>query len=303
MTVSRKKHLYTVYILGSIILLLGVVLLSLIWSFFPFFKNQILPPDAYVAQPYLKEEEIVVIVDDTADIQHEESVTVLPVETVLFQYVEVTDSCDIHYEGDCLLVRTGPGTNFPVVSRLRNHVVLKVDGKVERDGMTWYKIAFDEYLRYPERVQSDWYIAAPFVEVLFDEGDKTIDADGATSSQRIIVDRAEQMLYAYDGDELFMETSISTGLELSPTPRGTFTIFKKTPSRYMQGPLPGFTDTYDLPGVPWNLYFTHQGAVIHGTYWHDSFGSPYSHGCVNLRPEDARKLYAWAELGAKVIVQ
>ena len=64
----------------------------------------------------------------------------------------------------------------------------------------------------------------------------------------------------------------------------------------MQGPLPGIPGNqyYDLPGVPWNLYFTQEGAVIHGAYWHDSFGSRYSHGCVNLAPEDARKLYGWA---------
>ena len=102
-----------------------------------------------------------------------------------------------------------------------------------------------------------------------------------------------------------MEVYISTGLEFTPTPRGTFTVFKKTPSRYMQGPLPNLPDNqyYDLPGVPWNLYFTHGGAVIHGAYWHNSFGKPYSHGCVNLSPEDARKLYDWAELGTKVIVE
>ncbi|MCR4306356.1 MAG: L,D-transpeptidase, partial [Candidatus Yonathbacteria bacterium] len=89
-----------------------------------------------------------------------------------------------------------------------------------------------------------------------------------------------------------------------PTPRGTFTIFKKTPSRYMQGPIPDIADQYyDLPGVPWNLYFTHEGAVIHGAYWHDSFGSAYSHGCVNLPPEQARKLYNWADLGTGVIVK
>ena len=90
------------------------------------------------------------------------------------------------------------------------------------------------------------------------------------------------------GEELAMEIDISTGLELTPTPRGTFTVFRKTPSRYMQGPLPGIAnDYYDLPGVPWNLYFTEQGAVIHGAYWHDSFGSPYSHGCVNADPKTA----------------
>lgn len=73
-------------------------------------------------------------------------------------------------------------------------------------------------------------------------------------------------------------------MELSPTPKGEFIIFRKTPSRYMQGPIPEITGSnyYDLPGVPWNLYFTHGGAVIHGAYWHTSFGEEYSHGCVNL---------------------
>ena len=104
---------------------------------------------------------------------------------------------------------------------------------------------------------------------------------------------------------LFMETTISTGLELTPTPRGTFTIFKKTPSRYMQGPLPYLTVSryYDLPGVPFNLYFTEGGAVIHGAYWHDSFGSRYSSGCVNMRIDEARMLYSWATLGTTVTVR
>jgi lipoprotein-anchoring transpeptidase ErfK/SrfK len=112
------------------------------------------------------------------------------------------------------------------------------------------------------------------------------------------------MLYAYDGDTLYMQEAISTGLELTPTPRGVFTVYRMTPSRYMQGPIPGISDQYfDLPGVPWNLYFTPEGAVIHGAYWHDRFGSPWSHGCVNLPPEKAKKLYAWAEIGTKVVVQ
>ena len=73
----------------------------------------------------------------------------------------------------------------------------------------------------------------------------------------------------------------------------------------MQGPLPYLarSDYYDLPGVPWNLYFTQQGAVIHGTYWHNSFGEAYSHGCVNVRPNEAERLYHWAPLGTEVVVR
>lgn len=232
---------------------------------------------------------------------------VLPVEKMFFEYVRVTDGCGPFYEGECLRVRTGPGTEYPVISRLRNDVVLKVGGKVEREGVIWYKIIFDEWLRYPERLEGDWYVVADYVEILQDEGDKTTwdDGNATATNKKIIVDRSEQKLYAYEGESLFMEILISTGLELTPTPRGTFSVFKKTPSRYMQGPLPGLIDqqVYDLPGVPWNLYFTQEGAVIHGAFWHTSFGRPYSHGCVNVPPKEARELYTWTELGTKVIIR
>ncbi len=138
-----------------------------------------------------------------------------------------------------------------------------------------------------------------------DDGDHlTQKGDVYTGTKRIVVDISEQTLYAYDGDTLFMQELISTGLEFTPTPKETFHIFKITPSRFMQGPIPGVSEqVYDLPGVPWNLYFTKDGAVIHGSYWHDHFGKPWSHGCVNLSPVNAKKLYAWVELGTPVIVQ
>jgi hypothetical protein len=252
--------------------------------------------------PYLKQTEVIVI---APEVETEEAI-VVPIDETLFEYVEVIDGCDIHFEGDCLLVRSGPGTEFDAVARLRNDMVLKIDGSVTREGMMWYKVVFDEWLRYPERLESDWYVAADYVSVLYDEGDKTIwEHDTATTTKQIVVDLSEQTLTATQDGETYMCADISTGLALTPTPRGTFTVFKKTPSRYMQGPLPGLPSdqSYDLPGVPWNLYFTHGGAVIHGAYWHDSFGSAYSHGCVNLLPEEAKKLYLWADLGIDVVVQ
>ncbi len=302
-TVSRKKHRQTVASLSGAIFILATICLGLIFMELDAFDPpKSTPPPTATSSPdnYLREEEVIIIETDTG------SAATLPVESVLFEYVAVTDSCGPHFEGDCLVVRNGPGSDYAIVSRVRNGVVLKVGGKVEHDGTTWYKIVFDEWLRYPERITSDWYIAADYVDVLYDEGDRTTwDNDYSTTSKEIVVDRSEQKLYAYDGETLFMETSISTGLALTPTPRGSFTVFKKTPSRYMQGPLPGLPSDqyYDLPGVPWNLYFTHDGAVIHGTYWHDSFGRPYSHGCVNLAPSDAQKLYLWADLGTTVTVR
>ncbi|NTV44507.1 MAG: L,D-transpeptidase family protein [Candidatus Yonathbacteria bacterium] len=252
--------------------------------------------------PFPRDEEVV-IVEPKKEGDIEE---ILPVKKVLFEYIEVTDGCGLHFEGECLLVRSGPGSDYPVVSRLRSGIVLKISGKVEREGRVWYKIVFDEWVRYPERITGDWYVAADYVRILLDEGiltSDTVDKTIPPPDKRIIVNRTTQTLSAYEGDTLFMEEKISTGLELTPTPAGTFSIFRKTPSRYMQGPIPNVSDQYyDLPGVPWNLYFTHGGAVIHGAYWHDSFGVRYSHGCVNLPLDKARVLYAWADLGTRVTV-
>lgn len=233
--------------------------------------------------------------------------TIIPIATgpTLFHYIEVVDGCGPQWQGTCVNLRTGPGTEYPVHTKLRTGVVLKVADTVIVDGHTWYKIGFATGLRYPERVTGDLYVAADFVQLFTDEGDKVSYAGAVIeNSKRIVVDVSEQVLYAYDGDELFMQESISTGKEFTPTPRGTFIIFKKTPSRYMQGPVPGVSDDYyDLPGVPWDLYFTHGGAVIHGAYWHENFGQPWSHGCVNLPSQRAKQLYLWADVGTPVTVQ
>ena len=287
-------------LLLAVVVFLGVPVLQGIW-------NNASPTIPQPTTDYLETQEMVVV--QVATTSHSLSTTtlMLPINNVLFEYVEVIDGCDIHFEGDCLNARSGPGTDFSVQRQLRNGIVLKVGGSVERDGELWYRIVFDEFIRYPERMAGDWYVHSDYVSVLYDEGDKTSWEDGVATStnKRIVVNRSEQVLRAYDGDAFFLEAAISTGLELTPTPRGTFTIFKKTPSRYMQGPLPNLADrqVYDLPGVPWNLYFTQGGAVIHGAYWHDSFGTTYSHGCVNLPVDIARILYQWADLGTQVIVE
>jgi len=314
MHVTRTHHRRVVFALAGALFLLSIILILAILQMGIFNIPKIPPVEEYIQDPtsehleapytpFLQEEEVVIVEHEAVGKEE----VALPVKKVLFEYVEVVDSCNQYFVGECLNVRSGPGTEYSVVTRLRNNMVLKIAGKVERDGHVWYKIEFDEWLRYPERIKGDWYVAADYVEVLLDEGDRTIwdqENTASTTTKRIIIDRSEQILYAYEGDELFMWVVISTGIELTPTPRGTFSIFKKTPSRYMQGPIPGITNKYyDLPGVPWNLYFTHGGAVIHGAYWHDNFGQKWSNGCVNIIPEQARKLYNWAELGTRVIVQ
>lgn len=223
----------------------------------------------------------------------------------VFKYFEVLDGCNFAFVGDCINVRSGPGAEYPIVSKLRTGVVLLIADTVKVNGREWYKIGFAHPLLYPERIVGDWYVAADLVHEFSDDGDHVVvKGKVPTTTKRIVVDVSEEKLYAYDGNALFMEESISTGLELTPTARGTFSVFKMTPSRFMQGPIPGVSDqVYDLPGVPWDLYFNADGSVIHGAYWHDHFGIPWSHGCVNLPVEKAKELYLWADIGMPVTVQ
>lgn len=224
-----------------------------------------------------------------------------------FHYIEIIDGCGPYYNASpCVNMRAGPGIFFPVVARLRTGVVLKVEGIVIEDVRSWYKVIFDGDIRYPERILGDWYVAVDSRSVLplENSGDEELKKNTPPTKKSIVIDLSQEMLYAYDGRELFMQQAISTGLDLTPTPRGVFRVYKKTPSRYMQGPIQGIsTQYYDLPGVPWNLYFTKDGAVIHGAYWHDHFGEPWSHGCVNLPPPQAKELYLWADIGTAVTVR
>ena len=54
-------------------------------------------------------------------------------------------------------------------------------------------------------------------------------------------------------------------------------------------------EDYELPGVPWTSFFTNAGHAFHGTYWHDNFGTPMSHGCINMRTSEAKWLFRWSQ--------
>lgn len=220
-------------------------------------------------------------------------------------YVEVIDSCGPYFGGDCVAAYSGPGRQYPVAKFLRTGLVLKVAQTITVEGEKWHRIAFHERIRYPERIYSYWYVADKDISLFYGEGFQAIKNDETPDTKkRIVIDVSEQKLYAYEGELLFMEEPVSTGKALTPTPFGTYSVYTKTPTRYMQGPLPGYADDYyDLPGVPWDLYFTKDGAVIHGAYWHNNFGQTQSHGCVNIAPQKAKELYLWADLGTTVTVQ
>jgi LysM repeat protein len=116
------------------------------------------------------------------------------------------------------------------------------------------------------------------------------------TGREIVVDLSNSSVYAYEDGVLVYEVLGSTGLPATPTVQGSFTVRTKVRAQTMSGP------GYWLPNVEWVMYF-YQGYALHGAYWHNNFGQPMSHGCVNLTNEDARWLYEWAEVGTPVTVQ
>jgi len=110
----------------------------------------------------------------------------------------------------------------------------------------------------------------------------------------IHLDTATQSMTAFEDDTAVLTARCSTGGKGTKTPLGEFRTYHKGPSIHMTNDgAPGAGRGYDLPGVPWVTFFTGTGVSFHGTYWHNDYGTPRSHGCVNLLPEDAKFLYRW----------
>lgn len=108
----------------------------------------------------------------------------------------------------------------------------------------------------------------------------------ADGQKWIDVDLSSQRLVAYEGNKAVYWAVISSGLPATPTVKGRFNIYVKYRSTTMSGP------GYYLTNVPYTMYF-YRGYGLHGTYWHNNFGHPMSHGCVNLKTPDAKWLFDW----------
>ncbi len=125
-------------------------------------------------------------------------------------------------------------------------------------------------------------------------------SDLAPGEKWIDVDLTRQMLVAYEGNVPVFGTLVSSGKRNPvdkdkdhPTPTGMFSIREKHVTTTMDGDVAA-DGPYSIEDVPWVMYF--QGSfALHGAFWHNGFGGPRSHGCVNLAPEDARALFRWSE--------
>ena len=166
-----------------------------------------------------------------------------------------------------------------------------------RDGQPWYEIR-------DGLVALSYYVPATHLHLVDAEELSPISDNIDPRLKRIDISIDSQTLTAYEGSKLIKQTKVSTGqpsflpdptMIPTDTPRGKFRIHAKRPSVHMgDGTLRSDAGAYELPGVPWVSYFeSSTGVAMHGAYWHNNFGVTMSHGCVNMRSEDAKWIYRW----------
>lgn len=171
-----------------------------------------------------------------------------------------------------------------------------IDKAVEPDGRAWYRLIDDL------TGDAAWWVQASHVRRVAKEEFAPISPDVSPQEKLIHVSIGDQILTCYESGKSVFETRIASGaaffdpqgvIHQFGTPWGKHNIIWKMPSRRMVGGEI-INDVYDLPGVPWCSFFTDSGAAVHGTYWHNDFGRPRSHGCVNVTSDAAKWVYRWA---------
>jgi lipoprotein-anchoring transpeptidase ErfK/SrfK len=197
------------------------------------------------------------------------------------------------------LMRFSPAKGWsPMVERIYYDSVHWIVGLDEGpDGEPWYRLR-DELL------ETTYHAPAAHLRPIADEEISPISPELPYEAKRIDVSRATQTLTCYEYDKVVFQTQVSTGIPsnfrgpdglTTTTPSGDFRIEVKLPSKHMGQGIPASdVNEYYLLGVPWCSFFTDKGHAFHGAWWHDNFGVPMSHGCINMRTGEALWLYRWA---------
>jgi lipoprotein-anchoring transpeptidase ErfK/SrfK len=165
------------------------------------------------------------------------------------------------------------------------------------DGQPWYRL-------HDELNEMEYFVQSAHMRVIDPKELEPISPEVPMEKKRIEVSIARQMLTAYENNKMVLQTRISTGVpDWNPqpdkisteTPKGTFHVQSKMPSKHMgDGHITNDLEAYELPGVPWVSFFEPKnGVAFHGTYWHTNFGTQMSHGCVNMRNDEAKWLFRW----------
>ena len=152
----------------------------------------------------------------------------------------------------------------------------------------WYEI-FDKV------VKKSFYVPSHDIRLVSNDELALASPEVPEEEKSIVVDLATQLVTAFEGEKLVFSQRCSSGAKGTETPKGEFRTYHKGPSIHMTNQGDAIEGIYDLPGVPWVAFFTGNGDGFHGTYWHNDYGRPRSHGCVNLPSDAAKFLYRWTK--------
>ncbi len=156
-------------------------------------------------------------------------------------------------------------------------------------GNPWYEILEDFY-------QYKFYVNATHMRIVGKDEVTPLSPDVPANQKHIEVRLKDQVVVAYEYGNPVQMMRCAAGLETWDgyfTPEGTFFTDYKRPSRHMINGSHAAANTFDLPGVPWVSFIDENGISFHGTYWHNDFGRPRSHGCINLPSSAAKWVYRW----------
>ena len=175
----------------------------------------------------------------------------------------------------------------------KSGVMLRLKPVVDDD--RWYRVVHDRYRIYPNWAFSSGpiFVRTNGIDLVHEDDIAPVAPREGASDQMIeVILTWPQRVIAWEGSQMVRETLASAG-RIYPTPTGHFRVFRKRWARHMQGVDDGVP--WDLPGVPYTMYFTGAGHAIHGTYWHNDFGNARSHGCVNIPTDEAKWFYRWVQ--------
>jgi hypothetical protein len=162
---------------------------------------------------------------------------------------------------------------------------------VQRDEKSiWYEI-------YDFHLKKSYYVPSHDMRLVPNEELTTLSPEVPDDQKKIVVDLSTQLVTAFEGEKLVFSQRCASGVKGTDTPKGEFRTYHKGPSVHMtnEGDAVEEKHIYSLPGVPWCSFFTGAGNAFHGAYWHNDYGQPRSHGCVNLPSEAAKFLYRWTK--------
>jgi hypothetical protein len=155
------------------------------------------------------------------------------------------------------------------------------------------------YLVKEDRWNYSYYVNASHMHVFQDDELLPISDLIPLDEKRIVISLQQQVMMAYEKDSPVFMSALASGqltgsIDLT-TPKGNYTVTYKRPSRHMVHTDRMGADGDELYGVPWVSYFTDTGIGFHGTYWHNTFTLPRSHGCINLPISASKWVYQWTQ--------